>query len=932
MTQQAPWKNVGLPPDAGRAPVNPAPAVRRFEEALRSMERAVRSVRATLPEEEAPAPAPPAAPADAPPSDPASVANDDRTALELDVEAMRAAIHGLNQTVSQLAERARRSGDETAGRINMLARAAEALGSRIAAGNKDFDERLRSAEARLDGVGRVEGAISGLSAQFAGFDRLEEAIGALERSDAEGAARHSALAERLGSVETAAESMRSDSEKIAARLAQTEAALPRVEEAVHALEARGADLVALDERLSALTGRIAALDDVEKSLTALQEKGTAIEERIGGIEGALARHEQETSTAARRLQSAEETLAALPALEGKLAAFDEAVNARLAEIGQTFAAAAARADDVAGRVQALEQLPANRGDLDVAAAVRRVAALDELEKTLSSVQERHDENAGAIGTLQGSIRALAEETQALRGILAAVEHRLAATESSLSGTFRRDEALSAISGLAELIAAARKKEQDRTARQQAWLEQKLAEIERKAEDTGRSAQPQTEFAESLARLEQSVAATESRLADTVARNAGAAETRFAGLAAQVAGAEQRSAALHEDVRLRLAALEEKFARAQSVAPAPAENRQEATPASAAPAEAAAASPEMPPLVSEPAASESPADLLPPKIEPAAPSAVSQPLANPEPHVPARLAYLEKLRGAARASAEQNLIAEKKGLLGGKYGLHLRLGGGFVLVALLAVIAYAFAFHGAGHQQIGPVVRHGRSVASQALTSAPRAAPPASRDPSALPPDLAVLALHAGKGDGAAMLRLGLAYAAGDGVPRDDANAAAWLGRAANAGQPVAQYLLGLRFERGIGVPKDPAQAFKWFLAAAEHGNRKAMLNLGDILANGTGTQKNLAEALRWFQSAANLGLRDAQFNLAVMYERGFGTKASLGEAYKWYSIAAASGDEESKSRADALATQIPATDKAAADRSVAAFAPLPLNVSANVVP
>src|SRR4029077_10518806 len=111
-----------------------------------------------------------------------------------------------------------------------------------------------------------------------------------------------------------------------------------------------------------------------------------------------------------------------------------------------------------------------------------------------------------------------------------------------------------------------------------------------------------------------------------------------------------------------------------------------------------------------------------------------------------------------------------------------------------------------------------------------------------------------------------------------------------------------------------------------------MHNLAVAYAEGTGIKKDPTEAARWFSKAANLGFADSQFNLAVLYERGLGVPQSLLDAYKWYAIAAMSGDTESKARIDALATQLSADDRAAAQRSVAAFRALPLDPKANVAP
>jgi len=191
---------------------------------------------------------------------------------------------------------------------------------------------------------------------------------------------------------------------------------------------------------------------------------------------------------------------------------------------------------------------------------------------------------------------------------------------------------------------------------------------------------------------------------------------------------------------------------------------------------------------------------------------------------------------------------------------------------------------------------------------------------------------ANSGNAKAELIVGLKYLDGDGVAVSEADAAKWLGRAALAGQPVAEYRLGTLYERGRGVAADPLKSVHWYTLAAQAGNRKAMHNLAVAYASGTGVTKNLPEAARWFAKAAALGLSDSQFNLAVLYERGLGVPQSLIDAYKWYAIAAAAGDTESKARIDALATQLSAEDRAAAQRSVDAFHPQRLDPTANVPP
>jgi len=184
----------------------------------------------------------------------------------------------------------------------------------------------------------------------------------------------------------------------------------------------------------------------------------------------------------------------------------------------------------------------------------------------------------------------------------------------------------------------------------------------------------------------------------------------------------------------------------------------------------------------------------------------------------------------------------------------------------------------------------------------------------------------------AQLMIGLKYLSGDGVAKNDGEAAKWIARSATSGNAVAEYWLGSLYQHGRGVAADPAQSLSWFEKSAAQGNRKAMHNLAIAYADGRGVAKDFMVAARWFTQAAQLGYVDSQFNLAVLYERGDGVPQSLLDAYKWYSIAAAQGDTESKARMDAIATQLSADDLAAAQKAAQTFKPASLQSAANDVP
>jgi localization factor PodJL len=234
------------------------------------------------------------------------------------------------------------------------------------------------------------------------------------------------------------------------------------------------------------------------------------------------------------------------------------------------------------------------------------------------------------------------------------------------------------------------------------------------------------------------------------------------------------------------------------------------------------------------------------------------------------------------------------------------------------------------------------------STAPATTPPAESAPAANPESAApepaktapIGAVSAGDrvaklanaGNPVAETILGLKYLDGQGVPADVQQAGKWLVKAAEKGQAVAQYRLGTMYERGQGTAPDLAKAAKWYMASADQGNRKAMHNLAVAYADGALGKKDMTESARWFEKAAALGLSDSQFNLAVLYERGDGVQQSLIDAFKWYAIAAAQGDAESKQRLSVLQTQLSDADRAAAQKSAAAFRALPLNRTANVPP
>ncbi len=150
-------------------------------------------------------------------------------------------------------------------------------------------------------------------------------------------------------------------------------------------------------------------------------------------------------------------------------------------------------------------------------------------------------------------------------------------------------------------------------------------------------------------------------------------------------------------------------------------------------------------------------------------------------------------------------------------------------------------------------------------------------------------MAAEQGHAQAQFLLGLYYASGLGIGKDEAEAVKWYRNAAEQGHAGAQSSLGVAYAYGQGVEKDDFEAVKWYRNAAEQGGAGAQCSLGFAYANGKGVDKNEVEAVKWYRKAAEQGFAQAQFNLGVAYANGQGVKQDHAEAVKWYRKAAEQG-------------------------------------------
>jgi len=66
----------------------------------------------------------------------------------------------------------------------------------------------------------------------------------------------------------------------------------------------------------------------------------------------------------------------------------------------------------------------------------------------------------------------------------------------------------------------------------------------------------------------------------------------------------------------------------------------------------------------------------------------------------------------------------------------------------------------------------------------------------------------------------MAYAAGEGVPGDNAEAIKWFRKAASQGDAGGEYSLGEMYLTGRGVAADDKEAAIWIRRSAKHGGAR----------------------------------------------------------------------------------------------------------------
>ena len=166
-----------------------------------------------------------------------------------------------------------------------------------------------------------------------------------------------------------------------------------------------------------------------------------------------------------------------------------------------------------------------------------------------------------------------------------------------------------------------------------------------------------------------------------------------------------------------------------------------------------------------------------------------------------------------------------------------------------------------------------------------------------PDEVSAAVQKAKHGDVQSQNLLGMAYATGSGVPKDEEEAAKWFKKAASQGLAAAQFNLAGLYWEGHGVWQNAKTAVRWCGAAAAQGYAPAESALAYAYLQGHGVAQSYPEAIRWYTKAAEHGDADAQYNLALIYQDGGGeTKPDCALALKWFTQAANQSQRYAQSR------------------------------------
>lgn len=152
--------------------------------------------------------------------------------------------------------------------------------------------------------------------------------------------------------------------------------------------------------------------------------------------------------------------------------------------------------------------------------------------------------------------------------------------------------------------------------------------------------------------------------------------------------------------------------------------------------------------------------------------------------------------------------------------------------------------------------------------------------------------------------LGLLYARGEGVNRDDAKALEYYTLSADNGYADAQLMVSNIYAAGKTVTQDFTTSYLWCLRAAENNLPQAQYLVGRMYMDGRGTSTNIPAGVEWLTRAAKNGIPDAQYYLGYLFYKGQNIQQDYEKAYAWFNIAGENGNKNAITAITSLANEM----------------------------
>ncbi len=140
-----------------------------------------------------------------------------------------------------------------------------------------------------------------------------------------------------------------------------------------------------------------------------------------------------------------------------------------------------------------------------------------------------------------------------------------------------------------------------------------------------------------------------------------------------------------------------------------------------------------------------------------------------------------------------------------------------------------------------------------------------------------------RGNAQAQYDLGLMYATGDGVQKNEALALTWFNRAAQN-----NFAKSVDVNSVVATTRD-SQKFRFAKEAADRGNARAQYDLAMMYLKGENVQQNKKLAFNYFHKAARNNIVEAKFQMGLNFSEGRGVRQQNQLARYWFKLAAKAG-------------------------------------------